>query len=84
MSALFAFFMLIGAEMLGANSGLGISHHHILSVPTRLLSKIERMWGGIVTVATPRFFVKLVHISSRKEFYEMERRGRTMKWSETR
>ncbi|MGD0817619.1 MAG: ABC transporter permease [Methanomassiliicoccales archaeon] len=50
LSALFAFFMLIGAEMLGANSGLG--YLIITSCPFHTASfQLERMWAGIVTVA---------------------------------
>lgn len=46
MSAVFAFFMLIGAEMLGATKGLGYMIHQAQSV-----FNMPRMWVGIVTVA---------------------------------
>jgi len=46
MSAVFAFFMLIGAEMLGATTGLGQMIHQAQSV-----FNMPRMWVGIVVVA---------------------------------
>ncbi|MDR0887919.1 MAG: ABC transporter permease [Candidatus Methanoplasma sp.] len=46
MSVVFAFFMLIGAEMLGASSGLGYMIHHAQAV-----FLMPEMWVGIVTVA---------------------------------
>lgn len=46
MSAIFAFFILIGAEMLGATEGLGFLIHQAQSV-----FHMPRMWVGIVVVA---------------------------------
>jgi NitT/TauT family transport system permease protein len=46
MGAVFAFFMLIGAEMIGATSGLGY-----MIMQAQMVMQIPRMWVGIVTVA---------------------------------
>jgi NitT/TauT family transport system permease protein len=46
MSAVFAFFMLIGAEMIGASSGLGF-----MILQAQATFQMDKMWAGIVTVA---------------------------------
>jgi NitT/TauT family transport system permease protein len=46
MGAVFTFFMLIGAEMIGATSGLGF-----MIMQAQMVMQIPRMWVGIVTVA---------------------------------
>lgn len=46
MSAMFAFFMLIGSEMIGAHSGLGF-----MIMQAQAVFNIPRMYAGIVTVA---------------------------------
>lgn len=46
MGAVFAFFMLIGAEMIGATSGLGF-----MIMQAQMVMNIPKMWAGIVTVA---------------------------------
>ena len=46
MSALFAFFMLIGAEMIGAHSGIGY-----MILQAQATFQMPQMWVGIVTVA---------------------------------
>lgn len=46
MGAIFAFFMLIGAEMIGSTSGLGY-----LIMQSQMVMNIPSMWAGIVTVA---------------------------------
>ena len=46
MSAVFAFFMLIGAEMIGASSGLGF-----MIIQAQATFQMPKMWVGIVTVA---------------------------------
>ena len=46
MSAVFAFFMLIGAEMIGASSGLGY-----MIIQAQSTFQMPKMWVGIVTVA---------------------------------
>ena len=46
MGAVFAFFMLIGAEMIGSTSGLGF-----MIMQAQMVMQIPRMWAGIVTVA---------------------------------
>jgi NitT/TauT family transport system permease protein len=46
MGAIFAFFMLIGAEMIGSTSGLGF-----LIMESQMVMEIPNMWAGIVTVA---------------------------------
>ncbi|KZX10779.1 ABC transporter permease [Methanobrevibacter filiformis] len=46
MGSVFAFFMLIGAEMLGSTSGLGY-----MIMQAQMVMQIPKMWAGIVTVA---------------------------------
>ena len=46
MGAVFAWFMLIGAEMIGSTSGLGF-----LIMQSQMVMNIPSMWAGIVTVA---------------------------------
>ena len=46
MSVLFAFFMLIGAEMIGAHSGIGY-----MILQAQATFQMPKMWVGIVTVA---------------------------------
>lgn len=46
MGAVFAFFMLIGAEMIGSTSGLGF-----MIMQAQMVMQIPKMWVGIVTVA---------------------------------
>lgn len=46
MGAVFAFFMLIGAEMIGATTGLGF-----MIMQAQMVMQIPKMWVGIVTVA---------------------------------
>ncbi|KZX14799.1 putative aliphatic sulfonates transport permease protein SsuC [Methanobrevibacter cuticularis] len=55
MGAVFAFFMLIGAEMLGSTSGLG---HMIMQA--QMVMQIPKMWAGIVTVALLGYLVNYV------------------------
>ncbi|MGD0817617.1 MAG: ABC transporter permease [Methanomassiliicoccales archaeon] len=46
MSAVFAFFMLIGAEMIGSTSGIGY-----MIIQAQATFQMDKMWVGIVTVA---------------------------------
>ncbi|MDR0523224.1 MAG: ABC transporter permease [Candidatus Methanoplasma sp.] len=68
MSAVFAFFMLIGAEMIGASSGLGY-----MILQAQATFQMPRMWVGIVTVALLGMAVNLAilllerKVSGRKE-----------------
>ncbi|MDR1404774.1 MAG: ABC transporter permease [Candidatus Methanoplasma sp.] len=68
MSAVFAFFMLIGAEMIGASSGLGY-----MILQAQATFQMPKMWVGIVTVALLGMAVNLAilylekRISGRKE-----------------
>ncbi|MDR0887921.1 MAG: ABC transporter permease [Candidatus Methanoplasma sp.] len=48
-AVLLSFFVLIGAEMIGANSGLGFMINN--SCPLHGTSELDKMWVGIVTVA---------------------------------
>jgi NitT/TauT family transport system permease protein len=52
MSAVFAFFMLIGAEMIGAHSGIGY-----MILQAQATFQMPKMWVGIVTVAFLGIFV---------------------------
>ncbi|MDR2845939.1 MAG: ABC transporter permease [Candidatus Methanoplasma sp.] len=54
MSSVFAFFMLIGAEMLGASSGLGYMIHQ-----AQATIQYPKVWVGIVTVALLGIIVNL-------------------------
>ncbi|MDR3283153.1 MAG: ABC transporter permease [Candidatus Methanoplasma sp.] len=68
MGAVFAFFMLIGAEMIGASSGLGY-----MILQAQATFQMPKMWVGIVTVALLGVAVNLAiqylerKISGRKE-----------------
>lgn len=55
MGAVFAFFMLIGAEMLGASSGLGY-----MILQAQATFQMPKMWVGIVTVALLGILVNLL------------------------
>ncbi len=55
MSAVFAFFMLIGAEMIGASSGLGY-----MILQAQATFQMPKMWVGIVTVALLGILVNLL------------------------
>lgn len=68
MGAVFAFFMLIGAEMIGATSGLGF-----LIMQSQMTMNIPAMWVGIVTVAI--FGVIFLNVISAIE-------NRLTKWKE--
>jgi NitT/TauT family transport system permease protein len=72
LSVVLAFFMLIGAEMIGASSGLG--YMILQSCPFHFESfQLEKMWAGIVTVA-------LLGMLVNRAILEMEKR--TIRWKE--
>jgi|AGTN01.2.fsa_nt_gi ABC-type nitrate/sulfonate/bicarbonate transport system, permease component len=68
MSAVFAFFMLIGAEMIGARSGLGF-----MIIQAQAVFNMPKMFVGIVTVAILGILISYLltyverRISARKE-----------------
>jgi NitT/TauT family transport system permease protein len=68
MGAAFAFFMLIGAEMIGAHSGLGF-----MIIQAQATFQIPKMYAGIVTVALLGIAINLIML-------ELEKRS--MKWKE--
>ncbi|MBZ9570201.1 ABC transporter permease [Methanobrevibacter sp. TMH8] len=69
MGAVFAFFMLIGAEMLGSTSGLG---HMIMQA--QMVMQIPKMWAGIVTVAILGYIVNyvLMYLEKRVSTWKLE------------
>jgi len=69
MGAAFAFFMLIGAEMIGAHSGLGF-----MIIQAQATFQIPKMYAGIVTVAILGIFINCVMLKLEK---------RSLKWKET-
>lgn len=68
MGAAFSFFMLIGAEMIGAHSGLGF-----MIIQAQATFQIPKMYAGIVTVALLGIIINYVML-------QLERRS--MKWKE--
>lgn len=68
MGAAFSFFMLIGAEMIGAHSGLGF-----MIIQAQATFQIPKMYAGIVTVALLGIVINLIML-------ELEKRS--MKWKE--
>jgi NitT/TauT family transport system permease protein len=62
MSAVFAFFMLIGAEMIGAHSGIGY-----MILQAQATFQMPKMWVGIVTVAFLGIFINwlIIQVESR-------------------
>ncbi|WP_225369922.1 ABC transporter permease [Methanobrevibacter arboriphilus] len=69
MGAVFAFFMLIGAEMLGSTAGLG---HMIMQA--QMVMQIPKMWAGIVTVALLGYIVNYGLLYLEKKSFNMETR----------
>ncbi len=69
MGAAFSFFMLIGAEMIGAHSGLGF-----MIIQAQATFQIPKMYAGIVTVALLGIVINRVMLKLEK---------RSMKWKET-
>jgi NitT/TauT family transport system permease protein len=69
MGAAFSFFMLIGAEMIGAHSGLGF-----MIIQAQATFQIPKMYAGIVTVALLGIVINCVMLKLEK---------RSMKWKET-
>lgn len=63
MSAVFAFFMLIGAEMIGASSGLGY-----MILQAQATFQMPKMWVGIVTVAFLGILFNWVLLQIEKKF----------------
>jgi NitT/TauT family transport system permease protein len=63
MSAIFAFFMLIGAEMIGASSGLGY-----MIIQAQATFQMPKMWVGIVTVALLGILFNWVILQIEKRF----------------
>jgi NitT/TauT family transport system permease protein len=68
MSAVFAFFMLIGAEMIGAHSGLGF-----LIIQSEAVFNMPKMYAAIVSVA-------LLGIAINYVMLRLERKA--MSWKE--
>ena len=62
MSALFAFFMLIGAEMIGAHSGIGY-----MILQAQATFQMPKMWVGIVTVAFLGILINWIIIQIEKK-----------------
>jgi len=69
MGASFAFFMLIGAEMIGAHSGLGF-----MIIQSQATFQIPKMYAGIVTVALLGIAINYIMLTIEK---------RSTKWKET-
>lgn len=69
MGAVFAFFMLIGAEILGSTAGLG---HMIMQA--QMVMQIPKMWAGIVTVALLGFIVNyfLLYLEKRVSTWKQD------------
>lgn len=69
MGAVFAFFMLIGAEMLGSTAGLG---HMIMQA--QMVMQIPKMWAGIVTVALLGYIVNygLLYLEKRVSTWKQD------------
>lgn len=63
MSAVFAFFMLIGAEMIGAHSGIGY-----MILQAQATFQMPKMWVGIVTVAFLGILINWIIIQIEKRF----------------
>ena len=63
MSAVFAFFMLIGAEMIGASSGLGY-----MILQAQATFQMPKMWVGIVTVAFLGILFNWILLQIEKKF----------------
>ena len=63
MSAVFAFFMLIGAEMIGASSGLGF-----MILQAQATFQMPKMWVGIVTVAFLGILFNWILLQVEKKF----------------
>ena len=63
MGAVFAFFMLIGAEMIGATSGLGF-----MIMQAQMVMNIPKMWAGIVTVALLGLAINYAILAIEKHF----------------
>jgi len=63
MSAVFAFFMLIGAEMIGASSGLGY-----MVLQAQATFQMPKMWVGIVTVAFLGILFNWILLQIEKKF----------------
>ena len=61
MGASFAFFMLIGAEMIGAHSGLGF-----MIIQAQTTFQIPKMYAGIVTVALLGIIINYVMLELEK------------------
>jgi NitT/TauT family transport system permease protein len=63
MGAVFAFFMLVGAEMIGASSGLGY-----MILQAQATFQMEKMWVGIVTVALLGILINWLIVQIEKLF----------------
>jgi NitT/TauT family transport system permease protein len=63
MSAVFAFFMLIGAEMIGSSSGLGY-----MILQAQATFQMDKMWVGIVTVAFLGVLINWLIVRIEKRF----------------
>jgi NitT/TauT family transport system permease protein len=63
MGAVFTFFMLIGAEMIGATSGLGF-----MIMQAQMVMQIPRMWVGIVVVAIIGILINYIILLIEKRF----------------
>ena len=66
MSAVFAFFMLIGAEMIGAHSGLGF-----MIIQSEATFQMQKMYAAIVTVALLGIIINILMLKIEK---------RAMRW----
>ncbi|MDR1404772.1 MAG: ABC transporter permease [Candidatus Methanoplasma sp.] len=73
-AALFSFFVLIGAEMIGAGSGLGYMINN--ACPLHSAHQLDKMWAGIVTVAMLGVLINWVITGIERRFSYRKEDGR--------